>query len=200
MTPTINTAEVWEPPRPEEWRPVNAPGFEGIYEVSDLGRVRSLPRVIRQRNRWGWCEHTRPGRTLKPVITGTGYRQVGLCKDGVQKVAFVHRLVLEAFAGPCPEGQEALHGPGGSLDNRWPENLQWGTHSTNMGPDRLRDGTQPDVRAEKHPQAKLNYELAREIRSRYQAGETQRAIAESLGVSGASVSRVCTGRLWSDAA
>jgi hypothetical protein len=81
---------------------------------------------------------------------------------------YVHRLVLEAFAGLCPAGQEAPHGPDGSLDNRRPENLEWGTKDKNNGPDKVRDGTL--ACGERNGQARLTADAVREIRQRYAVG------------------------------
>lgn len=184
----------------EFWTNVVNPRFSELYEVSNRGQVRSLDRIVRQRNRWGEFDRLYRGKVLNPIITGTGYHQVGLYRNNRISCAYVHRLVLEAFAGPCPEGMEALHGPGGSLDNRWPENLRWGTHADNMGPDKKRDGTLPDVRNENHPQAKLSWDLAEEIRARCAAGESRRSVATSLGISCATVSRVINGIAWRKAA
>lgn len=118
--------------RPAHWLPVI--GWEGLYEVSDRGEVRSLDRWIPQQQRLF------PGRVLKPGRDGH-YLFVHLCYNGKSVSRKVHSLVLEAFAEPRPAGLEACHGPGGKLDNRWPENLSWGTKDKNLGPDKVRDGT-----------------------------------------------------------
>jgi hypothetical protein len=96
--------------------------------------------------------------------TATGRRQ--RCAKVHQ---LVHQLVLEAFVGPRPDGMESLHGLGGKLDNRYPENLRWGTSSENHL-DQYRDGTM--VRA------RLSAAIVRECRTRYAAGGvTQRELA-----------------------
>lgn len=106
----------------ERWLPV--PGYEGLYEVSDEGRVRSLDKINARGRRW-------KGRILTPAYMPRGYRTVSMWRDGKQKTALVHRLVLFAFAGPQPDGMEALHGNGNPNDNR-AVNLRWGTHSENQ--------------------------------------------------------------------
>ena len=100
----------------ERWRPV--PGYEGKYEVSDQGRVKTL-----------LTDKAKGGRVLK-LQTYSGYAYAGLWMNGKLKQCRVHRLVLSAFVGPCPPDQECLHGPGGKLDNRL-TNLRWGTKSEN---------------------------------------------------------------------
>jgi hypothetical protein len=107
----------------EHWRPV--PGYERSYEVSDLGRVRSLDRITDRGRKWR-------GRVMSPAPMGPrGYLVVTLWRDGAQRTALVHRLVLSAFVGPPPDGAEGLHGIGGPADNRL-SNLAWGTHSENQ--------------------------------------------------------------------
>lgn len=120
----------------EKWRPI--PGFESFYEVSDQGRVRSLDRVIV--NKHG-VPRRLPGRLLTPSATGHGYLVVKLSREGTSVTKTVHRQVLLAFVGPCPEGLEACHGPGGQKDNQL-SNLRYGTHEENME-DRRRDGYIP---------------------------------------------------------
>lgn len=114
----------------EEWRAI--PGYEGIYEVSNIGRVRSLDRIDIRGKR---C----PGRIRRLQNDPDGHRRVMLARDRVQKVAKVYRLVLLAFVGPPPEGTEALHRDG-NPENDAVENLCWGTRSENMH-DRVRHGT-----------------------------------------------------------
>ena len=109
----------------EEWRPVV--GYEGIYEVSDMGRVRSLPREV-NRGRAGYI--TMPGRVLKPHVER--YARLRLVStDGRGSTRYVHRLVAEAFHGPCPGGMEVCHENGQHLDNR-AENLRYDTRAGNQ--------------------------------------------------------------------
>ncbi len=118
----------------ERWAPVS--GYEGLYEVSDQGRVRSVDRVVPHQY-VGYL--TLRGRLLKQKPDPRGYSQAYLSAGGAVSTRRVHRLVAEAFHGPCPEGQEVRHGPGGMLDNRV-ENLSYGTRRENRG-DMRRDGT-----------------------------------------------------------
>lgn len=118
----------------EVWRPI--PGYEGCYEASDLGRIRSLPRTVR----FGNYQRRIKGRTRKPVNLGP-YLAVNLSVDGKAKMRTVHQLVLEAFIGPRPHGQEACHNNGDPHDNRL-ENLRWDTKSANSY-DALQHGAHP---------------------------------------------------------
>lgn len=106
----------------ERWKPIpSEPG----YEVSDLGRVRSVDRNINTTN--GQNRFYR-GRLLKPGQTGSGHMTVA-CGKGNSR--YVHVLILEAFVGPCPAGMESLHANDVAWDNRL-DNLRWGTRSENM--------------------------------------------------------------------
>ena len=75
----------------ERWRPI--PGFEGMYEVSDRGHVKSVRRLIEVRNRWGPCDRRIGNRLLRPNPTGW----VTLCDDGALTYARISDLVHEAF-------------------------------------------------------------------------------------------------------
>ena len=108
----------------EEWRPVV--GWEGLYEVSDQGRVRSSDRTVHCKN--GRTRRYK-GRVLKLWKNSKGYLQVSLYGKGETK-KLVHRIVLEAFVGDCPEGLETLHIDGNPANNHV-GNLKWGTSSEN---------------------------------------------------------------------
>lgn len=116
----------------ETWLPVV--GWEGLYEVSDQGRVRSLPREV------AFGERTRvvPSRILKPGRDVHGKLYVNLSNGSLRRVQRVHRLVLEAFVGPRPEGMEGCHFDDDNENNRL-SNLRWDTHSGNMR-DKVRNG------------------------------------------------------------
>lgn len=114
---------------PEQWKPVV--GYEGLYEVSDHGRVRSLDKVVNS----SVCTtglRLRKGRLLKQSLTKSGYCTVQLYTNGKKtaKRRYVHHLVLEAFVGPRPEGLECLHGDDDKLNNT-PSNLRWDTRLAN---------------------------------------------------------------------
>lgn len=101
----------------ERWRSVRH--HEGRYEVSNLGRVRSLARIDAR-------GHHQEGQILRPSIRADGYVQVRLYNAVVGATKKVHRLVLEAFTGPRPDGMEACHANGDRSDNR-AGNLRWDT-------------------------------------------------------------------------
>jgi hypothetical protein len=80
----------------EQWRPV--PGYEGVYEVSDLGSVRSVPRVVPVS---GQVSRRLRGRILSPAVRPSdGRRHVTLCRRGKLATRTVHRLMREAGFKP----------------------------------------------------------------------------------------------------
>lgn len=109
----------------EFWLPVR--GYEGRYAVSDMGRVKSLPRVEQRSN---GTTITVNGRVLRHGIAAVGYPLVVLCGNGKPKTTMVHRIVAEAFLGGPPDGREVDHRNGQRDDNR-AENLRWVTRSEN---------------------------------------------------------------------
>lgn len=129
----------------EEWRPI--PGCDGRYEVSNLGRVRSRPRTTP--GRWDTPMHF-AGRVLAQESVVGGYLRVGMRYGGRRHRELVHRLVLLAFVGPCPEGMEARHVDGNPTHNHV-SNLAWGTHSENTY-DQVSAGTHNIARRTHCPQ------------------------------------------------
>lgn len=106
----------------EIWKPV--PGYEGVYDISSLGRVRSVARI----DRFG---RSLPERILKHGQHKYGYPVVGLWRDNRQTTRTVHSLIAEAFIGPRPEGMEVRHLDGNRRNCRL-SNLAYGTHAENM--------------------------------------------------------------------
>lgn len=140
----------------EQWRPV--PGYEGSYEVSDKGRVRSLDRRV-QLSTTGHLRFVR-GRVLQQTRHPTGRMLVGLCRDNQHKTVKVHLLVLLAFVGPRPDGMYGCHNDG-DLANNTLGNLRWDTPSANnYNYDAVRHGTQSSTRKthcpQNHPYDELN--------------------------------------------
>lgn len=122
-------------------RPIS--DFPG-YCVTNDGRIWRDPKK-------GVCNK---GKFLVPDASGGRALRVCLFKGGVGHKKLVHRLVLEAFVGPCPEGAEGCHNNGNNMDNRL-DNLRWDTHSNNVF-DAVKHGTHVDNKGSKNGRAKLN--------------------------------------------
>ena len=154
-------------------RPV--PGFPG-YSVGVWGEVFSPRRML----------------PLKGGLT-RGYRHVTLYAEGGRKKTFrVHRLVLELFVGPCPEGMECRHLNGIPDDNRL-KNLQWSTHQENCS-DRRLHGT--ELSGEKATNVKLTAAEVRAMKQRLLLLESCSSIAKDFGVSRYTVQNIAAGRVW----
>lgn len=131
----------------ERWLPI--PGFEGYYEVSDRGRVRSLDRLVTGPIRQGQ-RRTHKGQMLRdrainqPVRRLTERRVVTLCVDGLRHHMQVHALVMLAFVGPRPVGKQICHRNGDGTDNRL-SNLRYGSASDNAL-DMVRHGSHNNAR------------------------------------------------------
>ena len=167
----------------EEWRPVR--GYEGVYEVSDRGRVK---RIASGRG-------SVPGRILQQIKNGRdgGYRALQLYRGSCRgKTAMVHRLVAEAFIGPIPPGYQVNHKDGNKLNNV-PANLEIVTPAENVA---HASATGLLATGERRSDTKLKD--ADVIRIRYELfGQyTQVEIAEMFGVTRKCISHLLYGRTY----
>jgi hypothetical protein len=184
----------------ERWLPVV--GYEGLYEVSDQGRVRSLDRVLEQTDFAGNVYSRRfQGRILKWKYCAKGpYGRwctvcLGRGAEGPRKYLLVHRAVLTAFVGECPEGHEGAHNDGNPENNRL-LNLRWDTHSGNQK-DMARHGRQYTGGA-----SKLSQDQAQEIRRAVASGASMVSQAKRFGLAitkghAQSVAAIVHGRTYS---
>lgn len=165
----------------ERW--LSVVGYEDHYEISDIGRVRSI------RTNFG----NRRSRVLKVRPTHDGYGYVELSRDNVQRKRKVHHLVLEAFVGPRPAGMLACHDDDDGMNNRL-GNLRWDTPRSNYD-DVVVSGAHKGSR---HPAAKITEEVARKIKFA-SADKTRlaRDIAAEFGATVAIVRNIRNGSSWS---
>lgn len=176
------------PNRPPLWREI--PGYEGLYEISDSGIVRSIERlIVRSRN----GVKPVPQKIKKPTLRKDGYLRVNLWKGCQRRTFAVHRLVLMAFVGFPPEGHEACHANGIRADNRL-ENLRWDTKKANYA-DARAHGT--CTTGERNGRAKLTREQAAEIRA---STLSYSQLASAYGVSRAAVHYIKSNRGWKEVA
>lgn len=173
----------------ENWKPVV--GYEGLYEVSDAGRVRSLDRMVTfavseyERSRGYVRTVPVKGRFLRQWMQGR-YPVVALSDQPHRKSRYfaVHILVATAFHGLCPEHKECCHANDNPLDNR-ASNLRWDTRSANIR-DRLKNGWLPN----KPRLTKAQVSKAREM---HRCGVTKLRIAKILGCCRSVASRAIHG-------
>lgn len=170
----------------EVWKDI--PGYEGLYQASNLGRVRSLNRVdaLGRRIR---------GRVLKPGTHLDGYLMVDLSKGGVAKHYSVHRLILLAFRGESD--LDANHRDGDKANNRL-SNLEYVTPSENT--QHAYDiGLVVAASGEDHSGSRLTEEEVLAIRNLYDGGNnghTQQELAELFSVSQQQISRIVNNKRW----
>lgn len=158
----------------EVWQPI--PGYEGVYDVSNLGSVHSR----------------KAGRALKACIGSAGYPQVDLCRDGKKRTYAIHQLVASAFLGGRPDGMVVCHRDGDKLNNR-PDNLRIDTQKSN-NLDKIVHGT--IASGERNAKAKLTRDSVTEIRRLAASGISHRVIANQFGVSRPAISYAVRGDTW----
>lgn len=168
----------------EEWRAVV--GYEGRYEISDMGEVRSLLRSGRLLK-----QATHPESKHRTVLL-SGYDQSGKSK---QTTYYVQSLVLVAFVGSRPDGKQARHIDRNCSNNAL-ANLRWDEPVTNHAHRKRMAGDEVPRFFE---ESKLTTEEAREIKSLLKEGKTQKAIANLYGVSRNAISDIATEKTWRSA-
>lgn len=164
----------------EEWRPVS--GYEGLYEVSDLGRVRSLRRIVTMRREV-------PEMLLQTPINQDGYPRATLHRENSKQISEpVHRMVALAFLGPKSVNAQVCHRDGNPSNNRL-ENLYWGTAKTNHEDAKRHNRT-------KWGEAKLTWAEVNGIRACVARGLSHRKTAARFGVEKATVTSIVSERSW----
>jgi len=154
-------------------------GFPRYY-INKRGRVWSAPKRANPK-----------GKYLKPGIS-YGHFCVNMCHEGRVFKHYIHRLVLETFVGPCPEGMECRHLNGDSKDNNL-SNLRWGTHKEN-GLDTACHGS---LKGEENGPVKLKENEVRTIVYLYRTGEfSQQELAEIYNVHQVTVSLIVNRKRW----
>lgn len=171
------------------WKPIK--GYEGVYEVSDTGLVRSLDRVVTSPKSKTWW-HLYEGRLMALGEDKDGYKTVGLCKRNRKKLLRVHRLVLQTFKSDG--GKKQVNHKDGDKANNNIENLEWATCSQNQK--HAHSIGLKNQSGENNNASKLSFRDVQEIRERAKNGERQREIAKDYDVCQATVSLVFQGKLW----
>ena len=173
----------------------NCPG----YRVGDDGSMWSCWRLTSVRGGGFSPVFGATWRLLKPHLRKRdGYCEVRIRSNGKRRQCKVHRLVLEAFVGPCPPGMVACHDPDPTPSNNALSNLRWDTTTANVSDSRRhgRHVPPPRPRGENHPAAKLTRQDVFEARSSRASGESVLALSKRFGVCRTAMSAAINGRTW----
>ncbi len=162
----------------EIWKDI--PGYEGRYQVSNYGNVKSVSRLVNCR---GGAKRRIAERLLRPGRVPSGHLYVVLGRG--EHGSPVHQLVLKAFEGSCPIGCEVLHNNGDPTDNRL-ENLRYGTRQENV----------LDALVHRERWRKLSKQDVIEIRKKVKSGCTQVQLADDYHVSVSAINAVVMGRTF----
>lgn len=112
----------------EKWKDIEE--YEGIYQVSNLGKVRSKDRLVNRIVRGAFSEYMKRGSIMTPNKIGSNYLRVELSKDSKRKKYYIHRLVAQAFI-PNPNNLPCVNHKDGNKLNNNVDNLEWCTYKDN---------------------------------------------------------------------
>ncbi len=178
----------------EEWRPI--PSME-LYEVSTLGRIRSVDAVTYGA---GGKKYTRKGRLLKTHPNTCGYQLAEMHFGDSRKTIALHRLVASTFLPPDASTRLEVNHIDGDKLNNCPQNLEWVTRSENMRHAyRLglkRQTTHSRNAGEAHGNSKLIANQVRELRALHKAGISRCRLARAYGLSHNTVCGILTRKRW----
>lgn len=173
----------------EKWVAVKE--YEGLYQVSNLGRVRSIDRVVRSRPS---VFQTIKGRIIKPHLNAFGYEKFTGSRDGKTKNLYVHRLVATAFIDK-PDGKNCINHIDNNPSNNRATNLEWCTHKENSQHMIKSNRTNPPVGA-RSASAKLTREQVLAIRSKSANGVKQAILAKEYGIHVVYVGSIVRRKNW----
>ena len=168
----------------EKWRDI--PGYEGRYQASTMGRIRSVTHYVNGKNHYTGKPFRRKvnGRILRPGRQRkSGHVSVALGKGTSGKP--VHQLIMKTFCGEAPMGMEVLHNNGKPEDNRL-DNLCYGTRTENI----------LDVYRQNGKWRKLTVSDVKEIRAGLKAGMSGEALAKYYHVSPTTISNIKKGKIF----
>lgn len=173
----------------EIWKPIA--GFEGIYDISNLGRVKSLARLRRAK---GNAFAPVRERIRVPAIQREGYVCAFLCREGKSAKFYIHRLVATAFLDN-PENLPQVNHIDGNKQNNRIDNLEWTTASQNCR-HAIDESLYQSARGETAGNVKLTEENVREIRRLAVIGLMHKEIAELFGVGRKNITKIVNRQRW----
>lgn len=172
----------------EIWKDVK--GYEGIYQASNLGRIRSLDRyVIREKSK----PYFRKGQILIPQNKDNGYLKVNLWKNKQFKNRYVHRLVMESFCHRVDSNDLQVNHKDCDKTNNKLDNLEFVTYKQNIK-HAIKNNRRP--KGSECVKSKLTESEVLLIRSRLKLGEKGMKLAEEYNISFQLVSRIKRRKCW----
>ena len=172
----------------ENWLPI--PGYEGFYEASDLGRIRSVDRTISPK---GGPTYLCKGKIISTKFVENEKRVViNLWKENKQKQFRLHKLIMLTFVGPRPEGMDICHYDGNAQNNRL-DNLRYDTRSANIQ-DAIRHGT--STRGDNNGRSVLNSKMVMAMRLMRKQGHTVKSISNHFDVKYQTAVSAINGENW----
>lgn len=173
----------------ELWKAI--PGYEGFYEASSTGRIRSIDRVVDTYSHRAArpARQRRKGKVLSQNIGHHGYLLTCLNSHGRSATKRVHMLVCAAFHGSRPDGMEACHSDGNKINNR-SDNLRWDTPLGNAA-DKIAHGT--DARGAKNGNAKLLPDQVLAIRD---SAMSVKSLSDAYGVTPDNIRLIRARKIW----
>ena len=182
----------WQYPGMEKWKDI--PGYEGYYQVSDAGRVRSLDREITNWCNGGQRKWIARGQILKQTLDPQGRWCVFFTRRGAKKKTLrVSTLVAEAFIGPRPVGLEVCH-EDDDKDRNEVGNLYWGTREQNFA-DAVRNGHTPHGENSGHSKL-TNEQVIFIFKTKGLDGHGCKRLSRKLGVSPQVINSIRNGTRW----
>lgn len=166
----------------ETWKDIK--GYEGIYQVSDLGRVKSLDRIIERKN--GNGSFFKKGQIQKLQDNGNGYKYKQLKHNGKSNNFYIHKLVMETFVGQRPNEMVICHKDGDKSNNRL-DNLRYDT-ATENNIDQFRHNNK---------KGKLEIKDVLKVREMYKQGFSTKEISDYFNVGKWVVLRIKNGKNYS---
>lgn len=166
----------------ERWQDI--PGYEGLYQCSTLGNIRSVDRQVPYRG--GPKTRIAKGQLLSPYVSHKGYAHVVLCHDGKRHVKELHTLIAATFLGPRPERHHTHHINGDKLNNR-PANLKYVPVTAHHQHHHQGTGC--------HKAVLTDREVV-EILDLLKQGKYQKDIAKMFGVGRSTIGEIDRGRTW----
>ena len=172
----------------EVWKDIS--GYEGLYRVSNLGRVKSLRRYVPCKNGVRVVRE----RVLRPSVHRDGYLKIELRKNAIGEHPMIHRLVALAFI-PNPDNKTQVNHIDGIKRNNSVDNLEWCDQSENQL-HAYKNGLQKPLKGEQVKTSKLTEENIYQIFELSKQGVEQYNLAERFNVNQSTISRILNGKRW----